>query len=87
MGLGDHATLVADLGEEAFCQQFRGGDAGYCYPAMPALVTPPPTLPSGAGGKDRGDTSDSAVTLCEEEVLGGLRMPMFAIHAGDGSNR
>lgn len=73
--------LSLEMSETAFCRRFTGGDMGYCFPELAAVnEEAAQDLPSG---QDDG----AARPICVQEVATGLHMPMFAVHAGDGTNR
>ncbi|XP_077981997.1 HHIP-like protein 2 [Glandiceps talaboti] len=77
----DDESVISTARESgsAFCEYIRAADEDYCYPDILNDDVLGEQLTIAVDNKDG--------CLCVEEFAGELEMPIFAIHAGDGSHR
>ncbi|XP_077995601.1 HHIP-like protein 2 isoform X2 [Glandiceps talaboti] len=80
--LTDDPTILslAEASPQKFCEEIAIGDVDYCYPDILTNTDLDYQLRVADGNSD-------AACLCVEEFANGLRNPLAAVHAGDGTHR
>ena len=73
------ALIPSTVSRQSFCQGLLLNDADYCFPDVERIDQ------KILGRKYSFDSNKGC--LCVEEVARGLRNPLAAVHAGDGSGR
>lgn len=73
------STLSRPLSQKELCDGVKLKDSDYCYPNVE-------TVDQNILGKKYNHNSNEGC-LCVEEIARGLRNPLAAVHAGDGSKR
>lgn len=73
------STVSGPLSEKELCDGLTLQDADYCYPNVERIDQ------SILANKYNYDSNEGC--LCVQEIASGLRNPLAAVHAGDGSGR